>query len=116
MYDNGCGFGAYLLTCIRNRTTSRYAIFNFALRHWLGWWMLRRLLRPNGHARRLVAIELKGMLRSPWAYISAQRRARQLADAMKEGNLRVKAINQALSEPINETPSNGASPKVKTIA
>lgn len=79
MVDNGRGFGSYLLTCARNRTLSRPAILRFAVRQWLCWWLLRRLLRPRRFPRHLIALELAGALRSPVAYRAAQNRARQIA-------------------------------------
>jgi glycosyltransferase involved in cell wall biosynthesis len=81
LYDNGRGFGAYLLTCARNRTVSHLSILRFAAREWLGWWLLRRLLRPGCFPRRLIISELLGALRSPLAYRAAQARARQVAAA-----------------------------------
>jgi len=81
VWHNGTGFGAYLLTCVRNRTVNRLAILHFFIRQWLGWWLLRRLLRPAGFPRHLVGRELLGALVSPFAYRAAQARARQIAKA-----------------------------------
>ena len=78
--DNGRGFGAYLLTCDRNRTVSRGAIVQFAVFHWLNWWLLRRLIRPNWFPRKLVFSELLGALQSPFAYTEAQLQAQKLAE------------------------------------
>ena len=78
--DNGRGFGAYLLTCDRNRTVSRGAIVQFAVFHWLNWWLLRRLIRPNWFPRKLVFSELLGALQSPFAYKEAQLQAQKLAE------------------------------------
>ena len=77
--DNGRGFGSYLLACARNRTVSRVALLRFALTEWIGWWLLRRLIRPGRIGRRLVAAELAGALASPWAYLRARRQARRIA-------------------------------------
>jgi len=74
--DNGRSFGAYLLTCARRRTVPRRAIAAFALRDWLWGWLGQRLLRPRGFPRRLIAWELLGALRSPFAYRAARRHAR----------------------------------------
>ncbi|MGH7230983.1 MAG: hypothetical protein ACREJU_06425, partial [Nitrospiraceae bacterium] len=79
LYDNGRGFGSYLLTCWRNRTVSRLALVQFVVRDWLGWWLCRRVLRPRGLPRRLVLAELMGALLSPIAYRAAQARAKQVA-------------------------------------
>ncbi|HJU04287.1 MAG TPA: glycosyltransferase [Nitrospiraceae bacterium] len=78
LYDNGRGFGSYLLTCWRNRTVSRSALLQFVVWDWLGWWLCRRVLRPRGLPRRLVLAELVGALLSPFAYRAAQTRARQV--------------------------------------
>jgi glycosyltransferase involved in cell wall biosynthesis len=79
--DNGRGFGAYLLTCARNRTVPRATLLRFALTSWIGWWLLRRLVRPDRLGRRLVATELAGALASPLAYLRARRQARRIATA-----------------------------------
>ncbi|MFM9264067.1 glycosyltransferase [Tychonema sp. BBK16] len=78
--DNGRGFGAYLLTCDRNRTVSRGAILHFAVFNWLNWWLLRRLRQPGWFPRKLVVSELLGALQSPFAYREAQLQAQKLAE------------------------------------
>jgi GT2 family glycosyltransferase len=84
LYDNGRGFASYLLTCARNRSISRRVILQFAIRSWLAGWILPRLTRPGRLPRRLVAAELAGALRGPWAYHAAQAHARRTA-ALCEG-------------------------------
>jgi glycosyltransferase involved in cell wall biosynthesis len=79
LHANGLGFGAYLMTCARNRTVSRWSILRFALREWLWGWIVRRLVRPGDVPRRLVWAELLGALRSPLAYRAARKQARRLA-------------------------------------
>jgi len=79
--DNGRGFGSYLLTCARNRTVSRPALLRFALTEWIGWWLLRRVVRPGRLGRRFVVVELAGALASPVAYLRARRQARRIAAA-----------------------------------
>jgi cellulose synthase/poly-beta-1,6-N-acetylglucosamine synthase-like glycosyltransferase len=74
MFDNGRGFSVYLMTCARNRTVPRLLILGFALRRWLGGWILRRLVRPRGFPRELVLAELAGTLLSPYYYIASRRR------------------------------------------
>jgi glycosyltransferase involved in cell wall biosynthesis len=91
--DNGRGFGAYLLTCDRNRTVSRLEILHFAWSQWLNWWLLRRLRRPGWFPRKLVVSELLGALQSPFAYREAQLQAQRLA-ALPEEEL------QEVEEPI----------------
>ena len=72
VYNNGRSFGAYLLTCARNRTVSRMSILYFALRSWLWSWLLRNLIRPRNLPRHLAAIELAGAFLSPIMYAKAQ--------------------------------------------
>jgi GT2 family glycosyltransferase len=79
LYDNGRGFASYLLTCARNRSVRRRLILRFAIQNWLGGWILRRLTWPGRLPRRLVAAELAGALRGPWAYRAAQVHARRTA-------------------------------------
>jgi len=102
VYNNGRSFGAYLLTCARNRTVSRFSILRFAAREWLGWWLLRRLRRAGRLPRRFVAIELIGALLSPLAYRAAQTRARQVAAA---------ASAKATADPISRSPGAWPSPR-----
>ena len=78
--DNGHGFGAYLLTCDRNRTVPRLEILKFAMFNWFGWWLVRRLRNPGLLPRQLVVSELLGALDSPFAYRKAQLQAQQLAE------------------------------------
>ena len=78
--DNGRGFGAYLLTCDRNRTVPRLEILKFAMFNWFGWWLVRRLKTPGLLPRQLVVSELLGALDSPFAYRKAQLQAQQLAE------------------------------------
>ncbi|PSB46646.1 glycosyl transferase family 2, partial [filamentous cyanobacterium Phorm 6] len=79
LQDNGRGFGAYLLTCDRNRTVPRLEILKFAMFNWFGWWLVRRLKAPGLLPRQLVVSELLGALDSPFAYRKAQLQAQQLA-------------------------------------
>lgn len=80
IFDNGRGFACYLLTAARTRTFHPLAIAHFALRPWLGGWLLRRLLRPRGFPRRLVAAELAGALLGPYYYLATRRHARAVAE------------------------------------
>jgi len=77
IYDQGRNLGTYLLICARNRTITRSSILHFALREWLGRWLLRRLIWPGKLPRLLVALELAGAIVSPLAYGAARRRARR---------------------------------------
>jgi GT2 family glycosyltransferase len=80
LYDNGRSFGAYLLTCIRNRTVSPIAVLGFIAREWLGRRLIGQILRPRGLPRRLILMEIIGALRSPIAYRAAQAHARKVAE------------------------------------
>jgi GT2 family glycosyltransferase len=77
--DYATGFGCYLIASAKNHTVGLSAILLFILRDWLGWWILRRLLRPGQFPRRLVLSELLGALKSPLAYRAAQTNAKQIA-------------------------------------
>ncbi|MEG4808121.1 glycosyltransferase [Microcoleus sp. F8-D3] len=87
LQDNGRGFGAYVLTCYRNRTVPRWEIWKFAMFQWLGWWLVRRLGDPGWLPRKLVVSELLGALDSPFAYRKAQLQAQQLAEIEPQGQL-----------------------------
>ncbi len=84
LQDNGRSFGAYLLTCDRNRTVPRLEILKFAVSQWFGWWLLRRLKTPGLLPRKLVVSELLGAFDSPFAYRKAQLQAQQLAQIEPE--------------------------------
>ena len=84
LFDNGRGFGSYLITCGRNRTVGRGAIARFALLAWVGGWIIPRLRRPNGLPRHLVVCELAGAMVSPIAYRKAQAAARSIERAFAD--------------------------------
>ncbi|MCC3597407.1 MULTISPECIES: glycosyltransferase [unclassified Microcoleus] len=84
LQDNGRSFGAYLLTCDRNRTVGRAQLVHFVVFEWLGWWLLRRLRNPGKLPRKFVVSELLGALQSPFAYREAQLQARQLVALAEE--------------------------------
>lgn len=60
--DNGCGFGSYLLTCAQRGPLKARSITRFFVSEWLIKWMLKRLIRPGRHARKMVLAEFFGML------------------------------------------------------
>lgn len=76
LYEHAKTFGAYLITCARNRTVRQRSVLRFAIREWLGRWMWRRLCASHGISRRLVVAELAGALASPLAYAAARKRTR----------------------------------------
>jgi glycosyltransferase involved in cell wall biosynthesis len=78
LQDNGRSFGAYLLTCDRNRTVTRPELLKFVAKEWFGWWLLRRLRAPGKLPRKYVVSEILGALQSPFAYREAQLQARKL--------------------------------------
>jgi cellulose synthase/poly-beta-1,6-N-acetylglucosamine synthase-like glycosyltransferase len=79
LYDNGRGFGSYVLTCIRRGTVTVRSGVKFVVLEWWGRWLVGRLLRPRSLPRRFVLCELCGALRSPLAYRAAQVRSRRIA-------------------------------------
>ncbi|MGZ3838630.1 MAG: glycosyltransferase [Flavisolibacter sp.] len=80
IFDNGRGFGCYLIHCFRNRTVSRPALIAFFFVDWFWHWNARNLLgRRPAFPRSLSFWELYGMLTSPLAYIRSRARARSLA-------------------------------------
>jgi GT2 family glycosyltransferase len=83
--DNGCAFVAYLITCARNRTVPRRMIIAFAVRNWLGGWLLPNLRAPVKHARWLARGEIKGALQGYRAYRNARREAARLAAPASDG-------------------------------
>lgn len=85
LFDNGRGFGAYLITCARNRTVPRAAVARFALVTWAWPWLVRRLVRPGRFPRRLVAAELAGAILSPVFYLAARVSAARLDEAGTAG-------------------------------
>ena len=87
LQDNGRSFGAFLLTCARNRTVPRLEILKFAMFNWFGWWQVCRLREPFGLPRKLVVSELLGALDSPFAYRKAQLQAQQLGEIEQEEQL-----------------------------
>lgn len=109
--NNGRSFGCYLLTCARNQTVSRRAIFWFALRHWLWGWIGQRLLRPNGFPRRLIWQELKHALASPLAYWQTQNKARAVAGTMPSQALIAGAVSSYFFQEsqLKETEDDGIS-------
>ena len=84
MNNNGRGFGAYLLTCMHNRTVGRLSVLSFALRDWFVGWILPRLIRPGGLPRQFVVQELLGALSSPIAFMVSRIRARRIVLSASE--------------------------------
>ena len=77
IYNNGRSFGCYLLKAAANRTTPRSDVFRFAVRNWIGGWLLGSLFsRQAGRNLSLVAAETWGAMHAPWAYLTTFRRLR----------------------------------------
>ncbi len=80
IYDNGRSFASYLMTVSRRSPGERRNVARFALRDWIGGWLLRRIWRGvryrDRETLRLASRELRGMLSAPIAY----RRSRRMAD------------------------------------
>ncbi|HET7584844.1 MAG TPA: glycosyltransferase [Gemmatimonadaceae bacterium] len=84
LFDNGRSFPIYLMTCARNRTLPVHTIASFALREWMGRWLLRRMVRPRGMPRRMVWAELWGTMLSPVLYVRTRAHARRIAQLPDE--------------------------------
>ena len=76
-FDNGRSFGSYLLTCFQHGTVKRTTILSFFLYDWLYQWILKRLLHPRQFPRKMILIELIGMLKSPICYVHSHMHAKQ---------------------------------------
>lgn len=80
LFNNGRGFGCYLLTCLRNQSIDRKKVVPIFLHNWLYKWVLKQIFLSRSLVSRYTAlIELAGMLSSPFAYRKSQVRAAQLA-------------------------------------
>jgi hypothetical protein len=73
--NNGRAFGCCLLTIAKRQSVPRSEVAHYALRRWIGGWLLGSLL-PGGPASSpaLVGVELWGALQSPVAYWKTYRR------------------------------------------
>jgi hypothetical protein len=60
-------------------------IIAFAVRNWLGGWLLPNLRAPVKHARWLARGEIKGALQGYRAYRNARREAARLAAPASDG-------------------------------
>jgi len=82
IYNNGRSFPNYLMTIARKQPQKRWAVFKFALDHWLLRWLLKRILLAiiRGDVCRLhfALIELWGSFSSIPAYWQSQRTAARL--------------------------------------
>jgi GT2 family glycosyltransferase len=79
LFNNGCSVVPYLLSCSRRRTVPLIHIVSYAIRDVLGWWLLRRLIRPGNHRRSLTLEELAGFFWGFTAYPRARLAAARLA-------------------------------------
>jgi hypothetical protein len=71
-YNRGQAFGAYLLSCVYNRTFGWSSILEFAVCTYFYKELLSRLYRPGNCPRRLLLLELAGVLLSPLSYFTAR--------------------------------------------
>jgi cellulose synthase/poly-beta-1,6-N-acetylglucosamine synthase-like glycosyltransferase len=115
LYDNGSGFGAYLLTCWRNRTVRRRLLLRFAIREWFYGWILRRLWKPKGHDRSLIWAELRGALHSYRAYRAAQKHAKKVAASKATESAEKSAIKIPASNERYATPAVVAEPEASSV-
>lgn len=79
IYNNGRSFPNYLLTIARKQPEMRWAVFKFALYHWLWRWIIRRIISAiisgNRFELRVSLIEFLGSLTSIPAYWYSQHTA-----------------------------------------
>ncbi len=80
IFDNGRSFGCYLIDCFLKKTISRVSIVKFFVVDWLWKWNVKNLLgRRTKIPRRLSAMELYGMLTSPFAYWKTKAHNRKIS-------------------------------------
>jgi len=81
MRDNGCSFGVYLLTSVRNKTMKWSSMLYSLFRYWFIDWILKRIVSPPRHLpRSFIVYELFGMLESPFAYRATKRQAKEITE------------------------------------
>ena len=79
IYDNGRGFGCYLIDCYQKRTVDRGTIIRFFLKEWLYKWNIKNLVRRKKKIPAAYTLmELRGMLSSPFAYKKSKKKDKQL--------------------------------------
>jgi glycosyltransferase involved in cell wall biosynthesis len=80
IFDNGRSFGCYLIDCFLKKTINRVSIVKFFVVDWLWKWNLKNLLgRRTKIPRELSAMELYGMLTSPFAYWKTKAHNRKIS-------------------------------------
>lgn len=80
IFDNGRSFGCYLIDCFLKETISRVSIVKFFVVDWLWKWNVKNLLgRRTKIPRELSAMELYGMLTSPFAYWKTKAHNRKIS-------------------------------------
>jgi glycosyltransferase involved in cell wall biosynthesis len=95
IYNNGRSFTSYLLTLAHNEPHRRNALLRFAIRRWIGGWLLRRLLsslaKRDRWTFRLALTEFRGCFSAPRSHRKSRKLASQFrsmqsvqADAGKE--------------------------------
>lgn len=76
--DNGSGFVGYLLTCIERNSVRRADVLRFVVWSWGVRWLLRNLVKPGRHRRRLVLAEIRGAFLGLGRYRKARREVARL--------------------------------------
>jgi glycosyltransferase involved in cell wall biosynthesis len=79
VFNNGRTIAAFWLTSRRNRTVGRAARLRFLIGFWFKYWLIGRLINPDGFPRRLVLAEFAGTVIGVPAYFLARERARMLS-------------------------------------
>lgn len=81
LHNNGRSFGVYLIKRYREGRVPGGAVAAYALRDWLGNWLLHRLagavLRRERFPLSLILAEWWGALHAPWAYFATYRHDRE---------------------------------------
>lgn len=87
IFDNGRSFGCYLIDCFLKKTINRASIVKFFVVDWLWKWNLKNLLsRRTKIPKELSAMELYGMLTSPFAYWKTKAHNRKISRRYPSSN------------------------------
>lgn len=81
LYQNGCGFGVFLIKRLREAHIRRGAVARYAIGRWGRWLVGRLVIKRYRHGHdlpwHLMWAELRGALHAPWAYLATYRHDRR---------------------------------------
>ena len=81
LYQNGCGFGVFLIKRWREAHIRRGAVARYAIGRWGRWLVGRLVIKRYRHGHdlplHLMWAELRGALHAPWAYLATYRHDRR---------------------------------------